>query len=539
MKNHIQKSSSLTLPRTYRVCLFFLLLSVEFAMQNSSGLLSSASKNIKETLHMNDKEFGMFGTANGLGRVIGSSIYLIIVNNFNRKFVFAFFVLIKSLLLICFKLTSIGYLLVITRLFIGIAHMPPSIYIPVWIDQFGIKKYKTLFMTLVQVVMPTGKVVGYLLHMVFGETQWQMGFVFEGCYLFMVGVVVAFTPAKYFASNIFVMKNENIIIANNNNKLHKQHVPQYSSSTTTLFNYTSTQQDKPTKHSNSNSNKTAKSTFIVDLIELINNFVFVNGIIIRAILFGVNTALHFWISDYMRTVLSIQDAKIIFISYTIIAVSGPIGGVLASSIVSTFLGGYEHKNSSYVLLVLHCITCAFGLFIPFMNMLYPFCIMATLYLVFSSAALPIVQGIIITSVDTKLKGTAFSIANLVTMLCTSGPAPVLYGIVNDKYKNVFQGMGMLFIMGCACVGILFIVILCVCRYWKMIRDEKVKKLMEKKKKEQVNDFATDIAGAVNDASLEMNASIDKSREEFGMSSSDDDYGNEMEDEGDVEMTTKD
>jgi MFS family permease len=259
------------------------------------------------------------------------------------------------------------------------------------------------------------------------------------------------------------------------------------------------------KHSNSNK---AKSTFIVDLIELINNFVFVNGIIVRAILFGVNTALHFWISDYMRTVLSIQDTKIIFISYTIIAVSGPIGGVLASSIVSTFLGGYEHKNSSYVLLVLHCITCAFGLFIPFMNMLYPFCIMATLYLVFSSAALPIVQGIIITSVDTKLKGTAFSIANLVTMLCTSGPAPVLYGIVNDKYKNVFQGMGMLFIMGCACVGILFIIILCVCRYRKMIRDEKVKKLMEKKKKEQMNDFATDIAGAVNDASLEMNASIE-------------------------------
>jgi hypothetical protein len=62
--------------------------------------------------------------------------------------------------------------------------------------------------------------------------------------------------------------------------------------------------------------------------------------------------------------------------------------------------------------------------------------------------------------------------------------------------------------------------------------------MEKKKKEQVNDFATDIAGAVNDASLEMNASIDKSREEFGVSSSDDD-DNEMEDEGDVEMTTKD
>lgn len=523
MKNQVQKSSSVSLPRTFRFFLFFLLLSVEFAMQNSSGLLSSASKNIKETLNMNDKEFGMFGSANGLGRVIGSSIYIIIVNNFNRKFVFAFFVLTKSLLLMCFKLTSIGYLLVLTRFFIGIVHMPPSIYIPVWIDQFAIKKYKTLFMTLVQVVMPTGKVAGYLLHIVFGETNWQMGFVFEGCYLFIVSAVVSFIPVKYFSSNIFILKNDDTIVS----KPNKQ---QYSS-TTTLFNYLNPQQDKKTKQNKK------KLSFIVNLTEVLSNFVFVNGIIVRSILFGVNTALHFWISDYMRTVLFIQDKKIIFISYTIIAVSGPIGGVLASSIVSKFLGGYEHKNSAYVLLALHCITCAFGLFIPFMNMLYPFCIMTTLYLVFSSAALPIVQGIIITSVDTKLKGTAFSLANLVTMLCTSGPAPVLYGIVNDKYKNAFPGMGMLFIMVCACVGIVFIVFLSICRYRKMIRDEKVKKLIEKTKKEQMNDIATDIAGAVNDASLEMNASIDRSREEFGVSSSDDD-DDEMEDEGDVEMKTK-
>ena len=86
--------------------------------------------------------------------------------------------------------------------------MPPSIYIPVWIDQFGVQKWKTMFMTMVQVVIPTGKVAGYLLHALFGEENWQMGFVFEGCYLFLVGVFVAFTPGKYFSSRLYVVKGE-------------------------------------------------------------------------------------------------------------------------------------------------------------------------------------------------------------------------------------------------------------------------------------------------------------------------------------------
>ena len=188
------------------------------------------------------------------------------------------------------------------------------------------------------------------------------------------------------------------------------------------------------------------------------------GIVVRAVLYGVNTALHFWISDYMRTALNINDSFQILISYTIIAVTGPLGGVLASSFVSFFLAP-------------------------------------------------------------KLKGTAFSIANLVTMLLTSGPAPYLYGMINDLYKEKFKGVGMLFIMVVACVGLVFIFVLSVCRYdvLKMLDKNKVS---EKKAKQ---DIATDIAGAVNEASIEMNCSIDKSREGIE---------DEEEEKGDIEMKTK-
>ena len=515
-KKEKPKHEKVTLSRTMRFILFVILISVEFAINISTGLLSSASKNIKETLRMNDKEFGMFGTVNGLGRVIGSSIFIVIVNYINRKWVFFFFCFVKAGLLMCFKLTQNGYLLLTTRFFIGIVHMPPSIYIPVWIDQFSIQKFKTLFMTMVQVVQPTGKVAGYLLHIIFGENNWQDGFVAEGFYLLFVSIFVMFTPEKFFSSKLFVVKDSE--------KKSGERVERKDSKKDKLTVFMARESVKSKKKEN-------KSSFFKDLKIVLNNSVLLMGILVRAILFGVNTALHYWISDYMRNALGVTSSSVIFVSYTIIAVSGPVGGVLASSFVSCFLGGYENKSAGCVLLVLHIITCCFGMSIPFMTSLYPFCCVTALYLVFSSAALPIVQGIIITAVSPKLKGTAFSIANLVTMLLTSGPAPFIYGVINDRYKSVFKGMAMLGIMSVAVVGIIFIVLLAIFRNRRFAREERKKKKLAKKKREEEMDIAADISAAVNDASLEISTSINRSREDL--------IGSDESDEGaDLEMKTK-
>ena len=60
------------------------------------------------------------------------------------------------------------------------------------------------------------------------------------------------------------------------------------------------------------------------------------------------------------------------------------------------------------------------------------------------------------------------------------------------------------------VGVHFV--LSVCRYHVLKMQDK-NKVSEKKAKQ---DIATDIAGAVNEASIEMNCSIDKSREGMRM-----------------------
>lgn len=476
MKNIQTKTKTkIVLSRTHRLFIFALLITIELAINNSTGLLSSASKNIKDSLQLNDRGFGMFGTMSGLGRVIGSFLFLFIVNKFNRKFILAFFVIIKGLFSMCFKLTTISHILISTRFFIGITHMPPNTYVPIWIDQFGIQNYKTIFMTLMQVAYPVGKVIGYALHMIFGENNWQNGFVFEGVYLVIAGLIIMILPSKYFSANLFVVKSKKG--DGEEVKVKIQKIPIES-----LFE---TSESFVSLLDKNQTDKKKQNTCTV-YKNILTNTVFINGLTIRAILYGINSSLHYWISDYMRNVLLINNNKLIFISYTIIAIVGPLGGIVITSLVNYCLGGYEHRHSVLILFLLHIIASFCGIAIPFVGSLYPFSISVVLYLIFNSAALPILQGLIITSVAPNLKGIAYSIANLVTMLLTSGPAPVVYGIINDKYKTVYPKMGMYATMSCSFVAFVFFVGLIIGKY------RAIKKTPEKvEKKSNNNDTLND------------------------------------------------
>ena len=68
----IKKRRQIRLPRCQRLFLFFILVGIESIMNVSSGIFSSATKEIKRQLNLNDTKFGSFGTANSIGRVISS-----------------------------------------------------------------------------------------------------------------------------------------------------------------------------------------------------------------------------------------------------------------------------------------------------------------------------------------------------------------------------------------------------------------------------------------------------------------------------------
>ena len=66
-------------------------------------------------------------------------------------------------------------MLILLRGIDGIVHMPSSIYLLVWIEQFGVDNLKTLMQSVVLVIQPVGKVVNsyFILFSVILNEEWD------------------------------------------------------------------------------------------------------------------------------------------------------------------------------------------------------------------------------------------------------------------------------------------------------------------------------------------------------------------------------
>ena len=444
----------IVLSRKVRFILFIFIVSTELFMNNSSGLLCSASVAIKKEFNIGDKDFGLLGTSQGIGRVAGNLLYIYFNTKLSAKVILSFSLIAKGALAIIFKFSKDFKILVYVRGIVAIFRMPPSIYCGVWIDQFGIQKYKTVMMSTIPMVQTGGKMIGFLYHMIVGEENWSYGFVIQGSFLIFIGVVLTFFPNIYYSNNLKSKEK---------NKENKERISE--------FEYTerAKQIQKGGKES-----KSKTSQFFSDVYELVSNPIWSISMTGRALLFGITTTIHFWVSDYMKNVILIKDKKEVFMIYSIISILGPLGGVICNSFVNPLIGGYEKKKASYAAILLHLAEVICGMSMAFLRQKYYFLILTLLYFLFDSSVIGIINGINISSVRPEIKATGFSIANLVTHALCSGPGPYLYGVVNDKYKDKFLGAGMLCMMFICAVDIPIFIIMTIIRNRKLDQKEKEK-----------------------------------------------------------------
>ena len=468
--NSEDKRRKVVLSRCYRLFLFFIMVSVEGAMNISSGLLSSATKEIKKSLNMNDAKFGMFGTANGLGRVIGSTLFGMYNLKMSRKWIQTANVGFHALFLLFFKITNNGNILICMRGLTGFTQMPPSIYCCVWIDQYGIGSFKTVQITAVQLFQTTGKCIGYFLNMYFGLDNWKEGFLLEALYLFFCSFCCLISSEDYFSRTLYPNnsleydKSSNRIIKKNSEKIKNR-------ISSTIY------EDKEIF--------LKEETFFSDLIILSCHSLYMISMSSRCILHGLNTCLHFWLADFIRNVIKEDNQLKVTISYSIICFAGPFGGIVANAVLKPCIGGYETRKSSWPLVFLQVIASILAISIGFMKSTFSVCVITILYLIFNSSALPLVQGILISCVDPELSATGFAIASILTQSLTSGATPFIYGVINDRYKDKYPWLAMVSVMSLQFVAVPLLILLAILRNRKFDEEEKLKE--DKNEEEELVD----------------------------------------------------
>ena len=439
------------LSRYYRLFLFFIMASIEGVMNIANGLLSSATKEVKKSLNMNDAKFGSFGTANSLGRIMSSTLFGMLNQKISRKWSTTLGIGFHAIFILCFHITNNANILIFVRGLHGFTQMPPSIYVPVWIDQYAIRSYRTVQLTTVQLSQTIGKCIGYLLNMYFGLEHWKKGFLVEAGYLIFCTICCLITSEDYFSMTLYRPKlsdeeEKNLRIS------------------CTIYEEQERREKKEEK----------KRNFFDDLKILSGHSLYVLSVTCRCILHGINTCLHFWLADFLRTVIHEQDQLKITIYYSIICFAGPVGGMIANAVLKPLIISYESRKASWPLVILQLIASIFGISIGLMKTTLNVTIATILFLIFNSSALPIVQGILISCVDKELGATGFAIANILTQVLTSGTTPLLYGIINDRYKERYPNLAMLCIMSLEFLAIPFLCILACLRNKKFDEEEKNK-----------------------------------------------------------------
>ena len=436
------------LSRHYRIFLYFIMVTMEGMVNVSSGLLSSATKEVKKSLNMNDAKFGSFGTANSLGRIISSTLFGMFNQVISRKWSTTLSVGFHALFLLCFQITNNANILIFVRGLQGLTQMPQAIYIPVWIDQFGIRKYRTVQITSLQLFMTTGKCIGYFLNMFFGLENWKKGFFIEAMYLLFCSFCCLISSEDYFSRTLYRPDTED------NERI-----------TCTVYEEKQEKSNKNVK----------KNNFLYDLKILSCHSLYLISMICRCILHGLNTCLHFWLADFMRNVIHEKNQLKITICYSIICFTGPLFGILANLVLKPWIGNYESRKASWPLVFLQLTASIFAVSIGFMKSTLTVSFATILFLMFNSSALPLLQGILISCVDKSLSATGFAIANILTQVLTSGTTPLLYGIINDRYKEQYPSLAMISIMSLQFIAVPFLAALAILRNKKFDEEEKKKK----------------------------------------------------------------
>ena len=436
------------LSRHYRLFMFFIMISIEGVMNIANGLLSSATKEVKKSLKMNDAKFGSFGTANSFGRILSSTLFGMLNQKISRKWTTTLGIGFHTIFLLCFHITDNANILIFVRGLHGFTQMPPSIYVPVWIAQYSLRSFRTVQLTAVQLSQTIGKCIGYLLNMYFGLEHWKKGFLVEASYLLFCTISCLVTSEDYFSMTLYRPK-----LSDEEEKNLRISCTIYEE-----------QQEV----------KKEKGNFFADLKVLSCHSLYIISVICRCILHGLNTCLHFWLADFMRNVIHEQNQLKITIYYTIICFAGPVGGMINNAVLKPIIGSYESRRASWPLVLLQLTASIFGISIGFMKTTLMVTIATILFLIFNSSALPIVQGILISCVDKKMSATGFAIANILTQVLTSGTTPLLYGLINDRYKDRYPNMAMVCIMSLEFLAVPFLCVLAYLRNKKFDEEEKNK-----------------------------------------------------------------
>ena len=206
------ETEGIKLSKQIRWIIFITLAAISTLSNLDGGIIPAATNEMQIDMTIKPAEIGVFGSIDYLGRIIGSLIFVAIINTVNRRMILIGTLFIKGISLLiprvpgCDKSYAIN---LICRGISGFSQVYYTIYLPVWCDQYGPKKSRTIMITVTQLGLPLGIVLGFLMATLLGKQNWVLCFNIEGIILGALGILCFFFPQLYFSNTLMLVDGSN------------------------------------------------------------------------------------------------------------------------------------------------------------------------------------------------------------------------------------------------------------------------------------------------------------------------------------------
>ena len=438
-------STKISLSRKMRWIIFAILIFIILLSDVDQGILSSTTSSLMEDFKMNERQLGGFGSMVFLGIALGCIFTFSLINKYNRKILLLITISLDLTSLFLTTKTSNLFILYLCRVVAGFSQSFLAIYIPVWSDQFGIHKYKSIMLSLIHISSTLGNLFGYAMGSLFG---WKNAFYVEIIIFFsQVIIIMVFIQRKYFSMNLIPIKAKKEFSQENKEEkndinLYKENIEEENKLIDQ--NKNSDEISKVTKDEDDISlfediqakeKDLKKESILSNLKILLKSKIFILMNITLFSMFIIISGIQFWINDYMENSLLIKDEKKRLYAFASVLITSPTIGVFLGGIISGKIGGYDTEKAIYIPLIASFFVCIFANIVPLTSNLYIFLPLFWLYLFFGSIILPVIHGIILVSVDKEYAGSASSASTLLYNLFGRLPGPNLYAFYKSIIKN--------------------------------------------------------------------------------------------------------
>eukprot|EP01017_Pseudomicrothorax_dubius_P033629 TRINITY_DN4519_c0_g4_i2.p1 TRINITY_DN4519_c0_g4~~TRINITY_DN4519_c0_g4_i2.p1 ORF type:complete len:516 (-),score=96.62 TRINITY_DN4519_c0_g4_i2:149-1696(-) len=359
---------------------------------------------------------------------------------------------LNILALIIFPITRNILLLTLSRLIVGFCQVFLVIYFPVWVDRFGGDK-KTMWLMYLQLGVPLGVVLGYIMTAVFLSWGfWKGSFYTQLVLLIPCLIAILAFENKYLSTRdedmgVLQMKQESL---DHNSEFLISMSARSSMVFPTreledLIVETDEKRDRQAStriEDEDDDLGNTKLSYFNNLRILWNKKIFVYSMLSISALYFVVTGIQFWISDYFRTELNVSKDTV-YLCFSLTSITAPTSGVIFGGVVVSRYGGYTSKYALKICLVFGIIACIFSLPFPMVSNFPLAIVMLWIVFFFGGALMPPATGIMISSIPKPIRAFGSSTAQIFQNLLGYLPAPLVYGMVTKMTRSARTGMAVL------------------------------------------------------------------------------------------------